>query len=93
MALINDNYFLRKKERSETMLEINLTFKGYYSPTDPNIPESTGIYCIYKTELEEKANDGHNGGQYRDWQKRIITAPLYIGKATERKASDFICYQ
>ena len=33
------------------MTKINLAFKGYYPPTDPNISSSTGIYCIYETQF------------------------------------------
>ena len=72
------------------IVEIDLIFNGYYYPNDPAIPESSGVYCIYATQLFQipfsiSANSP-NGVQERERrERRKRDELLYIGQAENLK--------
>ena len=57
---------------TNNLLPINLDFNGYYWADASEIPEDTGIYCVYSTkENPDRGSDGD----------RCVDELIYIGQA------------
>ena len=71
---------------SSQFTEIDLNFKGYYSPTDPAIPEKPDIYCIYSTKPSSQ-NGTQDGNGQSNIQDGDLVELLYIGQSGSGEAT------